>query len=83
MFNLGLPNDNRNRLTAADVIDPIVLAKYAKPLSHCLVQGIRRHFDSVLASPNIDAGHGASAKGHNICTASIFAFSSLQCAAIR
>jgi len=77
MLNLGLPNDDQNRLTAADVIDPIVRANYAKPLGHRFVERIRRHFNGVLASPKIDARHGVSAKAHGP-DPSNFAFYSLS-----
>ncbi len=64
MFNLGLPNDNRNRLTAPHVIHPLAFAEHSKSLSHCLVQGIRCHFDGMLAATEIDAGHPTAAKVH-------------------
>ena len=64
MFNLGLPNDNRNCMTAADVIDPIVVAKGAKTLSHCFVQRVRSHLDGMLGAPQISARHDAVARCH-------------------
>ena len=71
--SLGLPDDHRNRLTAADVIDPIVLAKYAKPLSHCFVQGIRSHLDGMLIPARVGTRDSACAKRHSAkLTASLF-----------
>ena len=75
VFNLGLPDDHRNRLTAADVIDPIVLAEYAKPLSHCFIQGIRSHLDGMLVLARVGTIDSACAKPHSDEVNS-FAFSS-------
>jgi len=62
MFNLGLPDYNRNRLPAPNVIDPIVGAKHPKALSHRFVERIRSDLDSMLAPPKIDARNAAIAR---------------------
>ena len=67
MFNRWVLDNNRyGRLAASDVIDPIVLAKYAKPLSHCLVQGIRSRVDGMLAAAQIGTRDTAPTKSHNL-----------------
>jgi hypothetical protein len=75
VFNLGLPDDHRNRLTATDVIDPIVLAKYAEPLSHCFEQGIRSQLDGMIVPARVGTKDSACAKPHG-GEVNSFAFSS-------
>jgi hypothetical protein len=42
VLDLGLLDDDGNRLSAADVIDPIILSKNTKPLGHGFVQRVAR-----------------------------------------
>lgn len=78
VFNLGLFDDNRNNLTTADGIDPIVLAKHAKTLGHCLIEGVCRDLNRVLAPAKIGTRHRTCAKCHDGLNRSIFAFCSLE-----
>jgi hypothetical protein len=51
-------------LSATYVIDPIVLTKDPKPLSHSFVERIPSHLDGILAPAQVGARDAACAKRH-------------------
>jgi hypothetical protein len=51
-------------MAASDRIDPIILAKYAKPLGHRFVERARSHLDRMLAPTRVRTRDYARPKFH-------------------
>jgi hypothetical protein len=66
MLNLGLADSDCNRrLSAAHLVDPIVLPKHTQALSHSFVKRVRRDFNDMLNSARVAVRYPALAKTHH------------------
>jgi hypothetical protein len=67
VLNLWVRDRNRNRcLTAAHLVDPIVLTKHTKALSYRLIERVRGNLDGVLNTSRVAVRDLALTKAHSL-----------------